>query len=89
MQTFQITLPETLIDKLDQVYNELQDLKKNFKPKEQTEYLSRNDVAEMLKIDISSVHNYTKRGTLQAYQIEGRIFYKRKEVEASIIKLKQ
>lgn len=88
MQTFQITLPETLIDKLDQVYNELQDLKKNFKPKEQTEYLSRNDVAEMLKIDISSVHNWTKKGILQSYQIGGRIFYKRKQVEASIVKLK-
>lgn len=89
MQTLEISFPKTLVDKLDQVYNELQDLKKNFKPKEQTEYLTRNDVSEMLSVDISTVHNLSVKGVLQKYQIGGRVLYKRKEVEAGIVKLKK
>ncbi len=65
------------------------ELKKEFQPKQPTEYLSRNDVAEMLSIDISSVHNWTKKGILTAFQIGGRIYYKRHQVEAAIVKLEK
>ena len=57
--------------------------------KEQNEYLTRLDVAELFQIDVSSVHNWTKKGILQSYQIGGRVYYKRTEVENSIIKLKK
>ena len=57
--------------------------------KEQNEYLTRMDVAELFQIDVSSVHNWTKKGILQSYQIGGRVYYKRTEVENSIIKLKK
>lgn len=67
----------------------LEDLKANFQPKEPTEYLTRSDVANMLKIDLSSVHNWTKRGILKSYQISGRVYYKRAEVEASIVELEK
>ena len=43
----------------------------------------------MLKIDLSSLHNWKKRGILQAYQIGGRVYYKRDEVELAIVKLKK
>lgn len=87
MQTFQITLPESLTNELRALKDELQEIKNNFKPKEQSVYLSRQEVADMLQIDISSVHNWTKKGILQAYQIGGRVYYKRKEVEAAIVQL--
>lgn len=74
---------------LEGVKTQFQDFKKHFQPKEPNEYLTRNDVAEMLKIDLSSVHNWTKRGILQSYQIGGRVYYKRKEVEDAIVKLKK
>ena len=57
--------------------------------KEQNEYLTRLDVAKLFQIDVSSVHNWTKKGILQSYQIGGRVYYKRTEVENSIIKLKK
>ncbi len=69
------------------VKNELEQLKKDFQPKQPSEYLTRNEVAEMLKIDLSSVHNWTKKGKLKAYGIGGRVYYKRDEVENSIIEL--
>ncbi|MFN5334260.1 MAG: helix-turn-helix domain-containing protein [Bacteroidota bacterium] len=48
-------------------------------------YLTRNEVAEMLKCDLSTIHNWTKAGTLNAYQIGGRVYYKKSEIEASMI----
>lgn len=71
------------------VKNQIDELKKDFQPKEPNEYLTRNEVAEMLSIDLSSVHNWTKKGILTAFQISGRVYYKRKQVEAAIIELKQ
>jgi hypothetical protein len=82
------TTPNALIDLIDETLKKrLEDLKKTFQPKEPTEYLTRNDVAEMLQIDLSSVHNWTKKGTLTAYQISGRVYYKRVEVENAIVQL--
>lgn len=87
VQFIQIT-PEQLQNEIIRgVKTELEQLKKDFQPKQPSEYLTRNDVAEMLKIDISSVHNWTKKGKLKAYGIGGRVYYKRDEVENSIIEL--
>ena len=80
--------PEQLQNEISKgVKNELEQLKKDFQPKQPSEYLTRNEVAEMLKIDLSSVHNWTKKGKLKAYGIGGRVYYKRDEVENSIIEL--
>jgi len=79
--------PQQILNPLEDLKKQIDDLKKNFQPKEPNEYLTRNNVAEMLSIDLSTVHNYTKRKILQAYQIGGRVFYKRQEVENAIVKL--
>jgi len=67
----------------------LNDFKKNFEPKTPTEYLSRQETAELLKVDLSSIHNWTKRKLLQSYGISGRVYYKRSEIENAIVKLKK
>lgn len=72
---------------LDYIDKKFEDLKKHLQPKEPTQYLTRHEVAEMLSIDISSVHNWTKKGTLSAYQIGRRILYKREEIEEAIVRL--
>lgn len=87
IQFVQVT-PKQLQDAIiEGVKTQLNDLKTHFQPKEPTEYLTRVEVAKMLKIDLSSVHNWTKKGILNAYQIGGRVLYKRAEVESAIIKL--
>ncbi|MCH3881178.1 helix-turn-helix domain-containing protein [Tenacibaculum aquimarinum] len=63
------------------------DLKKFYQPKKPTEYLTRQETADLLKVDLSTIHNYTKRKVLNAWAIQGRVYYKRSEVEGSIIKL--
>lgn len=65
----------------------IQELKKEFQPKEPEEYLTRLEVAKMLKCDISSVHNWGKAGKLKRHGLGNRVYYKRSEVEQAIIEL--
>lgn len=87
VQFIQVT-PEQLQNAIiEGVKTQLQDLKKHFEPKTPTEYLTRSEVAKMLSVDLSTVHNYTKRELLTSYGIGARVYYKRSEVENSLIKL--
>ena len=81
--------PKDFLSELDKrIDQKLNTLKQEFQPKEPTEFLTRHEVASLLKIDISSVANWTKSGKLQSYALGGRRYYKRSEVEASIIRVK-
>ena len=62
----------------DYIDKKFEDLKQHFQPKEPTEYLTRIEVSEMLKIDPSSVYNWTKKGILTSYQISGRVLLQAK-----------
>ncbi|PTX44188.1 excisionase family DNA binding protein [Christiangramia gaetbulicola] len=82
------TSPEDLINQLVTILKkEIQDLKQNFQPKQPEEYLTRQQVAELLKIDKSTVHNHVKKGVLKQYGIGGKVYYKRSEIEAGMIPL--
>jgi len=70
---------------LDGVQAKIDILKAQFQPKEPTEYLTRDEVKNLLHIDLSTVYNWTKKGKLQSYGIGNRIYYKRHEVEQAII----
>ena len=67
------------------IRTQLTELKNSFEPKAPTEYLTRKNVAEMLHCDLSTIHNWTKKGKLKKYCIGDRAYYKRAEVEAAII----
>ncbi len=92
MQTIQFIsiTPEQLQDSIIKgVKIQLDELKKTFAPKEPTEFVTRNYVAnEMLHCNISTVHNLTVRGVLIKYGIGGRVLYKRAEVESAIVELR-
>ena len=83
----QIELPTDFLNDIDHIKRELVNLKKNLQPKEPTEFLTRQEVSSLLKINISSVHNWTKKKILQSYQCSGKVYYKRSEVENAIVKL--
>ena len=69
------------------VKGQLDDLKINFQPKTPEELLTRTETAQLLKINLSSVHNWTKKGLLKPYGISGKVYYKRSEVESALIEL--
>lgn len=80
------TTPTEMQDAIRQIIiEEVKGLKQGFQPKEPKEYLTRSDISKLLSIDISTVHNWTKKGKLKAYGIGNRVYYLRTEVEASII----
>ena len=83
----QIELPNNFLNDIEYIKNEIANIKKSFQPKEPAEFLTRQEVSSLLKINLSSVHNWSKRKILQSYQIGGRVYYKRSEVENAIIKL--
>ena len=87
IQFVQVT-PEQLEEAImSGIKTQLEDLKKHFEPKAPKQYLTRQQVSKMLSIDLSTVHNWTKKGILTAHQIGGRVFYLRTDVENGIIKL--
>ena len=87
MKTLQLIgiTPEQLQEAIiEGVRAQLDELKNNFQPKSPTEYLTRDEVSKLLKIDLSTVHNWSKRGKLIPYGIGTRVYYKRSEVESAI-----
>jgi len=87
---FVLVTPEQLQNAINEgVKTQLQDLKQHFQPKEPNEYLTRVEVAEMLSVDLSTIHNWKSKGVLKAHQIGGRVYYKRTEVENAIVELKK
>lgn len=50
--------------------------------------ITRQELAEWLKIDLSTIHNWKKRGKITAYSIGNRVYFKRAEIEAAMQPLK-
>ena len=77
---------ETTQDQL--VARVVNELKNELKQATFTEkYLTREEVSKLLKISLSTIHNWTKREILHPYQIGGRVYFKASEIESSMIKL--
>lgn len=77
--------PEQITNLFEGLQNQLTELKANFQPKQPTEYLSRNEVAEMLKCTLPTIHNWAKTGVITSYGINGRVYFKRSEIESALI----
>ena len=54
------------------------------KPIEQSEYLSRKEVAKLLKITLPTLHDWTKLGYLKSYKMGTRVLYKESEVKSTL-----
>ena len=74
---------------LQGISEQLEEFKKDLPLGSKTTYLSRREVAEMLQIDLSTLYHWTKKGKLIAYSIGNRIYYKREEVEAALVRCNQ
>jgi len=53
----------------------------------QSGYLSRKEVASLLKITLPTLHDWTKMGYLKSYKIGARVLYKESEVVATLEKV--
>ena len=76
---------EHLNSRFDDIQKQIIELKKSLQPKSVEEYLTRSEAADMLKCDISTIHNWTKKNKLIAYKIGNRVYYKRSQIESVMI----
>lgn len=87
IQFFQYS-PEQLQQEITKgVKSHLDDFLKNFKPKEPNDYLTRQDVATMFNVDLSTIANWQKNGKLKPLGMGGRVYFLRSDIEASLTPL--
>jgi predicted DNA-binding transcriptional regulator AlpA len=51
------------------------------------ELLTPKEVAQMLKCDVKSIYNWTKKGILNRYSIASRVYYRKDEVLNALTKI--
>lgn len=57
---------------------------KSIKPKQPDEFLSRKEVAQLLKVDLSTVSNWKKAGKLKPLGFGGRVYYLKSDIIESL-----
>jgi excisionase family DNA binding protein len=78
---------EEVLQKLNRLENELREIKVNFQPKEPLELMTREETAEFLKISLSTLWHWSRKGIIPSYGMGNRVFYKRSDVENCLVKL--
>jgi excisionase family DNA binding protein len=66
------------------VHSKLAQDQPNVNAKDNSHLLSRKDVAELLKITLPTLHDWTKRGWLKAYRIGSRVLYDAEEIRSAL-----
>lgn len=74
-------LTETI---LNGVKKQITDLKKDFTPKEPEDFLTRMETAKLLKISLTTVHEWANTKILKAYKVGNRTYFSRKEIESTL-----
>ena len=93
MNTFQITqiTPEQFEKRIAKIVKAQFDaFKAELSPeKEKEEYLTRKQVADLFQIELSTLHNWCKKGKLQPYGIGNRVYFLRSDIEKALQPLNQ
>jgi excisionase family DNA binding protein len=55
--------------------------------KSQSDYISRKEVAKLLRISLPTLHDWTKLGLLKSYKLGTRVLYKESEVKEALEKV--
>ena len=55
-----------------------------FQPKQPNDYLTRQEVAAMFNVDLSTIANWQKNGKLKPLGLGGRVYFLRSDIEASL-----
>jgi hypothetical protein len=69
------------------VKRQLDEFLTHFKPIQPAEYLTRNQVAKMFDVDLSTVHNWCKSGKLNPLGLGSRVYFLRSDIDACLIPL--
>lgn len=83
----QFNTDQLQLETINALIAQVQELSRNIQPKESDEYLTRQDVAKLCKVSISTVSNWKNDGVITAYGMGGRVYYKRSEIDKAMIKI--
>ncbi|MCF1420319.1 helix-turn-helix domain-containing protein [Mangrovimonas futianensis] len=86
-QVFGITPAELKQDIIQDVRKELNELSQNFQPVRPPEYLTRKEVAAILKVSLVTLSDWNSKGVLNPYRLGNLIRYKRSEIDEALIKI--
>jgi excisionase family DNA binding protein len=77
-----------LLEKIGQLIDtKLHEASPTDKGLNQSKFISRQEVADLLKISLPTLNEWTKLGWLQSYKLGNRVLYKLEEVEQAIDKV--
>jgi hypothetical protein len=69
------------------VKDQLQEFKRNVPTENPNELITRAEACTLLKINITTLWNWTKKGNIIAYGIGNRVYYKKGELMQSLIRI--
>ena len=78
---------KSLIASIKELKQEVSELRKTKSEEGPNDLMTRQEVANFLKIDLSTLHHWTKKGKLTRYGLGKRIYFKRKEIEQALVEL--
>ena len=87
MSTIQFiqTTPQDLQNQINEgIKNQLNEFLKHFTPKQPNEYLTRQQVAQMFNVDLSTIHNWCKSGKLKPLGLGAMVYFLRSDIEQSL-----
>lgn len=79
--------PDEITGQFKELQKQLNELKQNLQPKTPAEYLTRTEVATLLKCNLSTIHNWCKNGKLKPYALGNRIYFLRSQIEETLTPL--
>ena len=71
-----------------QLQKQIEEIRANLVQPSPSTYLTRAEVADLLKCDLSTIHNWTKKGKLKPHGIGNRIYYKLTDIEEALVPIK-
>lgn len=86
-QVFGISPEEFKESIINDVREELKAITLNFQPSSPPEYLTRQEVADILKVSLVTLSDWNKKKILNPYRLGNLIRYKRAEIEQALISI--
>jgi excisionase family DNA binding protein len=78
---------ESVLEKISLIEQQLEAIKKNYKPVTPEELMTRHETAAYLKVSLTALWDWNKKGILPSYRIGNRVYYKRSEVNSFLLRI--
>jgi excisionase family DNA binding protein len=59
------------------------------KPQSEEAILTRHETADLLRVSLVTLNDWTNKGILTAYRLGNRVYYKRSEIDAAMTQIKK